>query len=413
MRKWVNKKENNSDILLLHHRYPTSTINEKKAAHPFNTGDYFGSTKYILAHNGVIRNSKELKKEHEKLGIRYQSVLSDGTFNDSESLLWDFALTIEGKQREMKATGDMAIICMKLKNNKPIKLLFGKNSGRPLKMDRSEIGLFLSSEGEGEDIDTDTLYSYYYKNRRLYKKDMTFTRWQFAYQPTKTYTYNKQWSSYNDSHNISNVCNDNNSINYDDDSVVWGDILYRYNRRTGEYDEYDEYLGNGWYKNDYGKVAYDENYDLESDFDLNPNSDGDLIDIIENQKEDGLEIISSTKSSSNMKKLGDIIGSKDFLPTAPLSEEPTVGEVDRLMFRELGLAKGYYSMAYWSLEAMYYDLEPYTQSDPAAMWLAKLISAVIDKIQSDGNYISENSRHPMWPQQGENKGQKQLRLIGA
>lgn len=97
----LESKKNQTDLLLFHHRLPTSTENVKQAAHPFNTGSYFGKTRYVLIHNGVISNSKDIREKHMKLKnpITYQSVLANGKFNDSEALLWDLALTLEGKQK--------------------------------------------------------------------------------------------------------------------------------------------------------------------------------------------------------------------------------------------------------------------------------------------------------------------------
>ena len=41
--KWLVKYDSNQ--LLFHHRNPTSTINVKRAAHPFSTKKYFGDKK--------------------------------------------------------------------------------------------------------------------------------------------------------------------------------------------------------------------------------------------------------------------------------------------------------------------------------------------------------------------------------
>src|SRR5258708_5853048 len=50
--KWLCRYDSN--LLLMHHRFPTSTINVKRAAHPFSTKKYLGDTQYILVHNGSI-----------------------------------------------------------------------------------------------------------------------------------------------------------------------------------------------------------------------------------------------------------------------------------------------------------------------------------------------------------------------
>lgn len=210
--KWLVNYD--SDLIMFHHRFPTSTINVKRAAHPFSTKKYFGDTQYILVHNGSVSNSKELKPKHEKLGIKYQSQLQDGTFNDSESLLWDFALTMEGKQDELKAYGGIAFICMKLVKGKLEKLYFARNYSKPLTMRYTKKGLELSSEGEGESIKEHTLHTFNYELKRLTKRNFQIPSWNYEYK-TPVYT---------NPHTYSGACGyggydydrDGNPINYDD-----------------------------------------------------------------------------------------------------------------------------------------------------------------------------------------------------
>ncbi len=158
-----------SSMILFHHRRPTSTINVKRAAHPFTTKTYFGDTEYILIHNGHISNSRALKLEHEELGIKYHSELQDGTFNDSESLLWDLSLTLEGKQDKLKAYGGIAFICLKREGDTLTKLFFGRNTN-PLMMYRDKNGLALASETLDESIDSQTLYTFNIGLKRLTSK---------------------------------------------------------------------------------------------------------------------------------------------------------------------------------------------------------------------------------------------------
>lgn len=173
--RWLVKYD--SSLLLFHHRFPTSTPNEKKAAHPFTTKKHFGKTQYILVHNGHISNDLRLRGEHAKLGIAYQSVLPSGKFNDSEALLWDVALYLEGKQDKLKAYGSIAFICLKLVNGKLEKMFFGRNVN-PLNLYRGKEGILLSSEGEGEEITSDVLYTWNYGLKRLTHKTLQIPRWE-------------------------------------------------------------------------------------------------------------------------------------------------------------------------------------------------------------------------------------------
>lgn len=187
--KWLVKYDSN--LLLFHHRRPTSTINVKRAAHPFSTKGHFGENQYILVHNGVIHNAWELRKEHEKLGIKYQSVLQDGKFNDSEAFLWDMALYLEGEQKELKVEGNIAFVCIKTLNGGLDKLYFGRNTN-PLNMFRDKKGIALSSEGNGDEIERDTLYTFNYDLHRLTSRELEI--------PTKS------WTNYNKD----NACSQNN-----------------------------------------------------------------------------------------------------------------------------------------------------------------------------------------------------------
>lgn len=187
---WLVKYDSN--LIMFHHRYPTSTVNVKRAAHPFSTKDYFGDTQYILVHNGSISNAYELYDEHTELGIEYKSLLQDGTFNDSEALLWDFALFMEGKQKELKVTGGIAFVCIRLNKGKLEKMYFGRNSN-PLKLYRNKNGISLSSEGIGEEIDEHTIYTWNYSLNRLTKRKVTIPRF-------KVYT-SETWNSTNWSNN--------------------------------------------------------------------------------------------------------------------------------------------------------------------------------------------------------------------
>lgn len=181
MRGWMRNNRNDSNFLMFHHRWPTSTVNVARAAHPFSTGEYFGKTQYILIHNGTITNNKALHENHKKLGIRYSSTLDNGSFNDSEALLWDMALYLEGKQEKLESYGGIAFVCAKLVDDKITNLYFGRNFGRPLHMYKEREGLILSSEGVGEDITEHTLYTYNWDAHRVTKKALRIPSFDPSY----------------------------------------------------------------------------------------------------------------------------------------------------------------------------------------------------------------------------------------
>jgi predicted glutamine amidotransferase len=166
-----------SKELLFHHRMPTSTDNVKNACHPFSTHKFF-KTNYILVHNGWISNASELYEKHKKLGIVYASEQIDGRFNDSEALLWDFALYKEGKQTAMQARGPVAFICIALDKSGD-KLYYARNSN-PLKIHRTKKHILLSSEGKGIMIEAYKLHSFDYKTREVTKEDITLAQYIYS-----------------------------------------------------------------------------------------------------------------------------------------------------------------------------------------------------------------------------------------
>ena len=210
--KWLVKYDSN--LIMFHHRNPTSTINVKRASHPFSTKDYFGDTQYILIHNGHISNSKELYPEHKKLGIKYKSLLNDGTFNDSESLLWDISLYLEGKQSSLNAYGGIAFICVKLVDKKLVKMYFGRNSN-PLNLKRTKNNILLSSEGEGELIDRDTLYTYNYELDRLTHRKLTIPSWHSETSAYKAELETYKWEDYD--YSFGGLTKNQGCYTYDDD----------------------------------------------------------------------------------------------------------------------------------------------------------------------------------------------------
>lgn len=326
IKRWFTKADNNPSVVLFHHRFPTSTVNVKRAAHPFNTGDYFGNVKYVLVHNGVIRNPDKLKEAHEKLGITYQSVLHDGSYNDSESLLWDMALTLEGKQDSLDAYGGIAFICLRLVDNQLDKLYFGRNTGRPLNLHRTKDNIMLSSEGDGKETELDTLYTYNYSTNYLTTKRF------------KVPTYDTVWaksykSNYESSNNYTNYCNQNDymSDGDTDEIAAWND-------------EDDDY-------------GYDYDY----------------FDTKTQTWETGTAYV------------------------ATAFEKPDdAQQVRNIVWKYLGNAMGRYSTAYWHLVARQDELAFEEYQTPEIKNENNLLSAAIDILLDDDNYLSETAIHPMW-----------------
>jgi predicted glutamine amidotransferase len=157
------KRQRGASEVLFHHRFPTSTANVQNACHPFSTrGDMFKHN-YVLVHNGYLSNEDTLKDAHEALGIKYVSEQPDGRFNDSEALLYDVALYLEGKQDKLNAKGAIAFVVIERDEaGEAIKLHWGRNGSSPLKIDIKDESITIASEGQGKDVPTNRLFTHEY-----------------------------------------------------------------------------------------------------------------------------------------------------------------------------------------------------------------------------------------------------------
>lgn len=363
--KWLVGHDSN--LIMFHHRFPTSTVNVARAAHPHSTKDYFGDTQYIMVHNGVIRNPDDLWVEHQEQGIQYRSLLENLTYNDSEALLWDFALTMEGKQKEMKAYGDMAFICLKLVNGKLMNMYFGRNS-RPLNMYRDKDTIELSSEGRGEAIKPDELYNWNYHLKRLTHKRMFFRQ----YKPYQSSNPLYSTPSYN-------VCGGGRSYH-------------------GEYDSYDDYVESNWerMRRKFGRYLgkdQPESHTFTSQTGAQRVADlltgsGKAYEAVE--QEDGSYIVTEAEKTPKIDLEEVYNNRKDY--------EPTTAEIQNSAMDYLIQAQGNFENAYFLVESDYADLiediEICGTFEDVRNQLK--MEAVMEFINSDPEYENEKSVSSIW-----------------
>lgn len=181
-----------SSEIMFHHRIPTSTPNLEEANHPIKVSHKDFKHDYYVIHNGIVTNSEELKEKHEKMGFVYQTsiiqkyitsgktYLADESFNDSEAMAIDFALTIEKLQPKMESDGSIALIALQVdkKTNKINKLFCGRNLGNPLCFEFSNTLFSLSSE-TGESIESDTLYCFDYETGKIEEQKMNIGSYEY------------------------------------------------------------------------------------------------------------------------------------------------------------------------------------------------------------------------------------------
>ena len=199
-----------SNMLVVHHRTPTSTDNALDQTHPISVKNDLLDYDYLVVHNGIISNDDELKEAHEKLGFEYTTAYTlEGVhaygrdkFNDSEALAVELALKIEKKgDPQQKVKGSAAFIALQLdkKTGKTNKVFFGRNTS-PLNMLKQKFSLRLSSEGEGDAIEAGKLYSFIPKLDTPVKLKVKPLTWLESYTYTPS-AYNHSRSENTYSHN--------------------------------------------------------------------------------------------------------------------------------------------------------------------------------------------------------------------
>lgn len=181
-------KEN---ILLFHHRYPTSTENKQPQTHPIHVKNSELKYDWYIQHNGVISNAKDLAKTHQNdLGYTYttkelhKSYKSyKGTsgytwqdeykFNDSEALAIELARYLEGKSKEIATIGSVAFQAIKVNKETNIteQVLWGRNdSHNNLYYSETPEGIVIASELEGGE-NTTNFTAQALDTKHIYEKD--------------------------------------------------------------------------------------------------------------------------------------------------------------------------------------------------------------------------------------------------
>ncbi len=160
----VKKMEKETaEEILFHHRFPTSTPNIEEAAHPILVASDKLAHTYLIAHNGVIRNTKDLRKKHLELGMTYNTDIikgftavsskrvyeSDIAWNDSESLAIETALALEGLKATIDTEGAAAVIGIKTQGAQVIERFFYRNNLHPMMFKEDKHMIEITSLGAG------------------------------------------------------------------------------------------------------------------------------------------------------------------------------------------------------------------------------------------------------------------------
>jgi hypothetical protein len=349
MLKWLCKYDSN--ILLMHHRFPTSTKNVKKAAHPFSTRGFFGDNEYILAHNGVIKNADKMFQDHQERGIDYQSLLDDWKFNDSEALLWDFALYMEGYQDDVQSIGDVAFICLKKVKGKLTEMHYYRNAGRPLRFNWTRKVMELSSEGEGDMIPVDVLHTWNYEEETIETTHMQIPEyWPLA---------------------------------------LYDGGAYRPNETVFEgYDnEYDELFPRDIYGNRFDPIPSPNATDVDSGFD-------DRFEYDPQEHEDNQLSLHNALRQRHEEIKRQVAAKKEVESEVTASKS----EIEIMAMEYLAMYYGHFEQAYWQVESDYDNaMDSYKSTGHAAikMYIRKL-EAVMEFLENDPENVDQNSVSNLW-----------------
>ncbi len=168
----------NSPFMIAHHRAPTSTGNYMDQTHPMSVSIEKLKYDYLVVHNGIITNAKELKEVHkERHQYEYETAYVQESaqpgynlpekFNDSEALAVEVALLIEEKNTTMKdgvpameIAGSAAFIAVQLDKDtgKTVAVFVGRNLNSPLTFHKDAAKLLLASESLESEVPAFTLF---------------------------------------------------------------------------------------------------------------------------------------------------------------------------------------------------------------------------------------------------------------
>lgn len=156
------EKEDAPEIMF-HHRYPTSTPNVEEAAHPILVENQLLTHQYFVLHNGVIKNTKDLREGHYKLGIPYTTEIMKGftalktqklyhtelAWNDSESLAIETALAMDGLKKTIDTEGAAAVMGVKTNGLNVTDRFFFRNENHPLMYHEDKVMVTVTTLGSG------------------------------------------------------------------------------------------------------------------------------------------------------------------------------------------------------------------------------------------------------------------------
>jgi predicted glutamine amidotransferase len=161
-----------SEMIIAHHRTPTSTDNKIDQTHPMYVSNKILKHDYYVMHNGMLSNDIELHKLHDEFNFKYTTEYTENShyginstkqrWNDSEALAIELALFIEKKIKVIRTDNSAAFVILQVnkKTNIAERVFFGKNGGSDLNISKVKGQMMISSEGAGDEVVANILWCF-------------------------------------------------------------------------------------------------------------------------------------------------------------------------------------------------------------------------------------------------------------
>jgi predicted glutamine amidotransferase len=161
-----------SNLILFHHRFPTSSKNTIQQTHPMHIEK--GGKHYFVVHNGVISNADVLRRIHEKEGYEYKTA-NGAEFNDSESLAYELVTYLESNGKTtIRTKGWAAFIVWVTDTQGALQEIYYGTDGTPLAYTFTKAGTFLLGSKvknkHSYSVPAHTVYQYHFNEQTIEKK---------------------------------------------------------------------------------------------------------------------------------------------------------------------------------------------------------------------------------------------------
>ncbi len=193
------------NMILAHHRQPTSTDNKMVQTHPIFVSNKLLKHDYYFMHNGMVGNDSDLHKKHIDMGFAYTTEYhkegygeyykGEQKWNDTEALAIEVAMVIEEMQPNVETNSGATFLALQInkKTNIAEKLYFGRNGSHTdlnIYQDEKKGILRISSEGIGDAVEENKLCSFDINDKDMVitKKDMVFKKKEIPEAEEKTKT---------------------------------------------------------------------------------------------------------------------------------------------------------------------------------------------------------------------------------